>query len=119
MNARRVLRTVVVALALLAVIAGSVAVARAADDPLKTGTYTAKVKAIVCGGCGSLIKKTMEGLKPIETATVDQKASTVEFTVRKDATIKLSEIQTALKAAADKMGMGADYTLSDVKTKSH
>ncbi len=119
MNARRVLGTVVVSVALLGAIAMTTVIARAAEDVLNAGTYTAKVKALTCRGCGPLVKKTMEELKPIESAAVDQQASTVQFTVKKDTTIKLSEIQTALKAAADKMGMGADYTLSDVKTKSH
>ena len=119
MTAGRILRMAVVGLALLAAIATTAAVARAADDVLNAGTYTAKIKALTCKGCGPLVKKTMEGLKAIESASVDQQTSSLQFTVKKDNTIKLSEIQTALKAAADKMGMGADYTLSEVKTKSH
>ena len=119
MNARRVLRTVVATAALLAAFATTTVITRAGENSLRAGTYTAKVKALVCRGCGPLVKKTMEDLKAIESASVDQQASTVEFKVRKDNTIKVSEIQTALKAAADRMGMGADYTLSDVKAKSH
>ncbi len=117
MNARRALRTSLVTLALLAALAAIAVTARAAQETLAAGTYTAKVKALVCNGCGPLIKKTLEGLKAVESASVDQKASTVEFTVKKDNTVKLAEIQTALKAAADKMGMGADYGLSEVKAK--
>jgi hypothetical protein len=45
---------------------------------------------------------------------VDQDKKTVQFTVKKDATVKVSDLQKALKAAADRMGMGADYTLSDL-----
>ena len=117
MNVKRALLGVVVGLALIATV-GAVSGAAAADDQVLTaGTYTANVKAIVCGGCGSLIKKTIEALKPIQSATVNQDAKTVEFVVKKDNSIKLSEVQTALKAAAGKMGMGADYTLSNVKAK--
>ncbi len=119
MKAGRIARSVVAIVVLIAAVLTTAVAIRAADEALKAGTYTAKVKAIVCRGCPPVIKKTIEGLKPIESATVDQKTSTVEFTVRKDATIKLAEIQTALKAAADKMGMGADYTLSEVKPKGH
>ncbi len=117
MSAGRIVRTVGVAMALVAAIATTAVMASAAEDQLGAGTYTAKVKALVCRGCGPLVKKTIEGLKPIESATVDQQKSTVEFTVKKDNTIKVSETQAALKTAADKMGMGADYTLSDVKAK--
>jgi len=85
------------------------------QDTLNPGTYTAKVKAIVCGGCGPLIEKTLQGMKEIEKAKVDQAKATLQFSVKNGATIKTSDLQKALKAAADKMGMGADYTLSDLK----
>jgi len=86
-------------------------------DMLMPGTYTAKVKAIVCGGCGPLIQKTLQGFKELEAVTVDQKASTVQFSVKKDTMTTVSALQKALDAAAKRMGMGADYTLSDVKPK--
>ena len=92
-------------------------VAAQSKDELKAGQYTAKVKAIVCGGCGPLIQKTLANFKELEAVTVDQKASSVQFTIKKDATVKLTELQKALDAAANRMGMGADYTLSDVKPK--
>jgi len=85
------------------------------QDVLNPGTYTAKVKAIVCGGCGPLIVKTMQGMKEIEGAKVDQAESTLQFTVKSGATIKVADLQKSLKTAAGKMGMGADYTLSDLK----
>ena len=85
------------------------------QDVLSAGAYTAKVKAIVCGGCGPLIKQTLEKMTQIDAVSVDSEKLSVNFTVKKDSSIKLSEIQKALKAAADKMGMGADYTLSDLK----
>jgi hypothetical protein len=86
-------------------------------DMLMPGTYTARVKEIVCGMCGPLIQKTLQNFKEIEAVTVDQKSSTVQFSVKKDSMTAISAIQKALDAAAKNMGMGADYTLSDVKTK--
>ncbi len=118
MTKKRLLSVVIVCCALLAAIGSGSVVAGPADQVLGTGSYTANVKAIVCRGCGSLIKRTLEGMKEIESASVDQDAKTVEFAVKKDNTVKLSDIQAALKAAAEKMGMGADYTLSNVKAKS-
>jgi len=107
--------TAVVALAVLALVAAAIPVSAQAQEELKPGAYTAKVKAIVCGGCGPLIQKTMQGMKEIESASVDQEKKTVQFAVKKDTTLKVADLQAALKAAADRMGMGADYTLSELK----
>jgi hypothetical protein len=57
----------------------------------------------------------MENTKLIDSVSVDSKESTVQFQAKKDKTVKLPDLQQALKAAAAKMGMGADYTLSDIK----
>ena len=84
---------------------------------LLTGTYTAKVKAIVCGMCGPLIQKTLQDFKEVGAVTVDQKTSTVQFSIKKGSMINLSALQKSLDAAAKSMGMGADYALSDVKPK--
>ncbi len=89
--------------------------ARQSEDVLSPGAYTAKVKAIVCGGCGPLIKQTLEKMKELDSVSVDSAKTSVNFAVKKDSSIKLSDIQKVLKAAADKMGMGADYTLSELK----
>jgi hypothetical protein len=86
-------------------------------DMLMPGTYTAKVKAIVCGMCGPLIQKTLQNFKELDAVTVDQKNSTVQFSVKKDSMTAMGDLQKALDAAAKRMGMGADYTLSDVKPK--
>ncbi len=86
-------------------------------DMLMPGTYTAKVKAIVCGECGPLIQKTLQNFKELAAVTVDQKSSTVQFSVKKDSMTTLLDLQKALDTAAKRMGMGADYTLSDVKPK--
>lgn len=89
--------------------------APAAAQTLKAGTYTASVGAIPCAGCADVIQETLGAAKGIEAAKVDAKTKTVQFTVKKDAAVPLADLQTALKAASDQMGMGADYRLSDVK----
>ena len=80
---------------------------------LAAGKYTAKVKSIVCDECGQRIKQAMENTQSVDSVVVDSKASAVRFQVKK--AVKLGDLQSALKTAATKMGMGADYTLSDVK----
>jgi len=86
-------------------------------DMLMPGTYTAKVKAIVCGDCVLLIQKTLQNFKELEAVTVDKKSSTVQFSVKKDSMTTRSELQKALDTAAKRMGMGADYTLLNVTPK--
>jgi len=113
MNRKSVFWAAVAALVLAAMIGAPLASGQS-QDVLSSGTYAAKVKAIVCGGCGPLIQKTLQGMKEIEAVKVDQDKKTIQFAVKKDATVKVSDLQKALKAAADKMGMGADYTLSDL-----
>ena len=86
------------------------------DDPvLPSGQYSAKAKSLVCGGCGSMMEKTLRGLPGIETAEGEPKTGRVDFTVKKGEKVKWSELQKALKESSDKMGMGADFTLSDFK----
>jgi hypothetical protein len=87
------------------------------NDTLAPGTYVAKVKAIVCEGCGPLIQKTLQNFKELEAVTVDQKNKTVQFSVKKGSTATVSTLQKALDAAAKSMGMGADYSLLDLKAK--
>ncbi|OGR85096.1 MAG: hypothetical protein A2901_02355 [Elusimicrobia bacterium RIFCSPLOWO2_01_FULL_54_10] len=82
---------------------------------LAPGAYSAQVKGIVCGGCGQLIQQTLEKFNGIEKVAVNQDEKTVNFQVRKGSKLKLSEIQKALQASAGKMGMGADYTLQNLK----
>jgi len=82
---------------------------------LKEGTYTAHVKAIVCSGCGPFIENTLKETDGIGTVAVYQATKTVSFKVCKGHVIKLVTLQKNLKSAADEMGMGADYSLTDVK----
>ena len=89
-----------------------------APEQIGPGTYTASIKAIVCGGCGEVIEKTMKEQPGIDTASVNQEQKKVTFTVKDGAQVKVAELQKALKAAADQMGMGADYRLGDIKKAS-
>jgi len=114
MKTKTALFASIATLILLAMISAPI-LAQQSQDILKPGEYTAKVKAIVCGGCGPLIKKTMLAMKEIDSVTVDSEKMTVQFVVKKDTTLKMADLQKALNAAADQMKMGADYTLSDLK----
>jgi len=82
---------------------------------LVAGEYTAQVKAIVCSGCGPFLEKTMKGFSGIESARANSEKLTVQFKVKKGATIKLADLQKTLQQSSDRMGMGADYSLSDIK----
>jgi len=85
------------------------------DQILQTGKYTAQVTAIPCDGCPPVIDQTMLAQQGIGSAKADQKTSTLTFTVKPEARAKVSDIQKALKDASDQMGMGADYTLKNIK----
>ncbi len=113
MNKKTVIVTSAATMLLFAIAAAPIAAQ--AQDVLKPGEYTAKVKALVCAGCGPLVVKTMKALKEIDSVSVDSAKQTVQFAVKKDTTLKTADLQKALKGAADAMGMGADYTLSDLK----
>jgi len=115
MNTRTVFLIAVATFVLLAMISAAPIAAQQSKDVLTAGTYTAKVKAIVCSGCGPLIKQTLEKMKEIDSVSVDSEKKTVQFAVKKSNTVKLSDLQEALKAASDKMGMGANYELFDLK----
>ena len=88
------------------------------DRALKSGQYSAKVAAIPCAACPPEIVKTLKAQPAIDEVSVDQKASTVEFIVKPGTQVLLSDLQKALKAASDQMGMGADYQLKNVKKVS-
>lgn len=90
----------------------------ATEQVLTSGAYSAQVKGIVCSGCGAYIQDTLEKFKGIDKVSVDQDKKLVQFQVKRDVKIKLGEVQKALKASADKMGMGADYQLMDIKKGS-
>ena len=82
---------------------------------LKEGSYTAKVTALTCDACAPEVKKTLSGIEGVGSVSVDTKTRTVTFTIEKGANVTEAALQKALKAASDKMGMGADYTLHEIK----
>lgn len=112
-------------MSLVILLAGSMAFAESAKAKGKAvgqfltgGTYSAQVKGIVCGGCGPVIQETMEKINGIEKVSVDQDKKTVQFQVKNEVKVKLVEVQKALQSSADKMGMGADYQLRNIKKAS-
>jgi len=82
---------------------------------LATGRYTAKIKALVCGACAKKIAETARAFPGIQSVSVDGKTSMLRFAVAPDAQVDVAKLQAAMKAASDEMGMGADYTLSDIR----
>ncbi|HVO33760.1 MAG TPA: hypothetical protein VMU17_07580 [Elusimicrobiota bacterium] len=95
---------------------------RAADNSevaiLKSGSYKAGVVAIPCEACPPVIVSTLRAQKGITDVVVDQKTSTVQFRVQPGSSVKLANLQTALKAASDEMGMDADYRLKNVNRRT-
>lgn len=89
--------------------------AKAKPVTMKEGRYTAQVKAIICGACAPKILETVKGFPGIEGAEVDRDKSQLTFTVKAGSKVSFDKLQAKLKAASDDMGMGADYTLHDLK----
>ena len=111
-------KTAIAALSLLIaapLMAAPKAKTAASDQTLTSGAYTATVKAIVCEGCAQFITETLNKNPSLEAISVDPKTKMLSFAVKKDAKVKVSDLQTALKASSDQMGMGADYSISNVK----
>lgn len=82
---------------------------------LTAGRYTAKVKALVCGACAKNIRDTARAFPGIESVSVDEKSSKLNFTVGPDAHVNVAKLQAALKASSEEMGMGADYSLRNIR----
>lgn len=82
---------------------------------LKAGRYSATVTAMVCGMCAGNVERTLKAFHGVEGVKVAKGSTKVEFSVKRGAKVDLARLQQKLKAASDDMGMGADYTLKDVK----
>lgn len=80
---------------------------------LKPGEYSATAKAVVCSACAAAIEKTLKAFPGVEGVTVAPEGGGVRFSVKK--AVKVADLQKALKTSSDTMGMGADYTLKDIK----
>lgn len=86
---------------------------------LAAGSYTAHVKSMPCGGCADVVQKTLSGIAGIEAAQADASKSAVQFRVKNGAKVTVADLQKSLQAASAEMGMGADYSLSNIqKAKS-
>lgn len=96
-------------------VCSATAAPKAKPQVLKPGEYAATAKALVCEACAGEIEKVLKGFPGVEAVTVAQEDGKVRFRIKKRAAVKLDEVQARLKAESDKMGMGADYTLRDVK----
>lgn len=110
---RKVILTGLLAVALA--VPGAWAADKAVSKTLQSGKYSAKVVAIPCAACPPEIEKTLKAQPAIDEVSVDQKSSTVRFSVKAGAQVQLSDLQKALKTASEQMGMGADYRLKNVK----
>lgn len=82
---------------------------------LGAGTYTATVKALVCEACGPKVVETLSSVPGIADVSVDQAKSQLTFAVKKGSKINVASLQKKLKAVSDQMGMGADYSLRDIR----
>ena len=96
------------------VVWGIQVVGQAGMSLLVPGKYSAKVTAIACEACPPEIMKTLQAQTGVKDITVDAKTSTVQFTVLPGAHVWIPELQKALKAASDQMGMGADFELKNL-----
>ena len=108
-------KKVMFAAAMLGFLSGPLLAAPKKAQVLKPGEYAATAKALVCEACAEEIEKTLKRYPGVEAVTVAPKDGKIQFKIKAGTTVKLDELQTALKAESDKMGMGADYTLRDVK----
>ncbi len=88
---------------------------KGAKGILKEGSYTAKVTGLLCAACPPEVEKTLRAFPGIEGVSVSPEKSMVRFKIKKGFSAKTAKLQAALKAASDKMGMGADYSLRDLR----
>ncbi len=102
------------AVSLILAAAPAWAAAKKAPKTLKEGKYQAQVTALACEACAAEVETTLKSFDGVEGVSVDQKASSVAFAIKKGAKVSVAKLQKSLKTASDKMGMGADYTLKDI-----
>lgn len=84
---------------------------------LKAGSYSAQIKGLTCSACAPAVEKTMKAFPGLEGVSVSQEKSAARFSVKTGATVNVAKLQAALKSASDEMGMGADYSLRDIKPR--
>jgi hypothetical protein len=84
---------------------------KAAEEPLSPGRYSATIKTFVCGGCAEWVESHLQSQKSLEEVKAVQETKALSFTVKKGAKVKRSDVQKVLDAAAQEMGMGADFEM--------
>jgi hypothetical protein len=99
----------------LLVFGGAALWADPAVKTLTTGYYEALVKAIPCDCCKDHLEETIRNTDGIGAAQYNDAEGTVRFTVMKGKTLSLPQLTESLQQAQEQMGMGADYTLSEIK----
>lgn len=113
------LKRLMLSAAMFGLVGGSaVAAPKTKAQLLKTGEYSATAKALVCSACAGEIEKALKAFPGMEGVMVASESGIAHFKVKKGSTVQLEALQRALKASSEKMGMGADYTLRDVKRVS-
>lgn len=88
---------------------------KAEKKVLTQGVYAATVAALVCEACPAEVAKTLKAFPGLEAVSLSREKSTVRFAVKKGAAVRTEKLQSALRAASERMGMGADYGLRDLK----
>ncbi|TXH29781.1 MAG: hypothetical protein E6Q99_00260 [Elusimicrobia bacterium] len=85
--------------------------------PLAPGGYGATLPAFVCGGCAEWVQGHLAKDKRLTGVAVDPASRALTFRVKPGAPVTAAELQKALDAAATQMGMGADYTMTELKAR--
>ncbi len=109
------MKTLLALAAAVALAVPALAKGTSAPKTLAAGKYSAHVKALVCEGCAANVEQTLKTFKGLDGVSVDQAKSEVAFEVEKGAKVSVAKLQKALKASSEQMGMGADYTLRDIR----
>ncbi|MBK7574075.1 MAG: hypothetical protein IPI26_02205 [Elusimicrobia bacterium] len=85
--------------------------------PLAPGEYGATLPAFVCGGCAEWVQSRLEKDKRLAAVAVDPIPRALRFRVKPGPVVTAAELQEVLDGAATQMGMGADYTMKDLKPR--
>lgn len=81
-------------------------------------TLLAAALPLCAAAAWALEGKTTAGFPGLKNVSVDAKSRTLKFSVNPGAKVDMAKMQASLKAASDEMGMGADYSLSDIRKQA-
>jgi cation transport ATPase len=90
---------------------------RAAEgySELKSGRYEIRVEGMVCTTCARLIVEEVLKLKEVQKATADFDQETLFLTVKLEHTLSVSKLEKALKKAAKRVDLQADYAVVNIR----